>query len=193
MDQLIKPAIGITCGDLNGIGTELIIKTFSDSRILDQCTPVIFSSNKLINFYRKASPEINFNYQSTRELNRLNNKQVNVYNCWEEEIAINPGILNDTGGKYAVRSLFASVHALKDGQIAGLVTAPIHKKNTYSTDFNFTGHTPFLQHFFVAPDVVMMLCAANFRVALATEHIPIVEVAGNITKEKILKKLNILN
>jgi 4-hydroxythreonine-4-phosphate dehydrogenase len=193
MDQLIKPAIGITCGDLNGIGTELIIKTFSDSRILDQCTPVIFSSNKLINFYRKASPEINFNYQSTRELNRLNNKQVNVYNCWEEEVAINPGILNDTGGKYAVRSLYAAVHALKDGQIAGLVTAPIHKKNTYSTDFNFTGHTPFLQHFFGAPDVVMMLYAANFRMALVTEHIPIVEVAGSITKERIIKKLNILH
>ena len=113
MDQLIKPVIGITCGDLNGIGTELIIKTFSDSRILDQCTPVIFASNKLINFYRKSIPEINFNYQSTKELNRLNNKQVNVYNCWEEEVAINPGNLNDAGGKYAVKSLVRSSPCFK--------------------------------------------------------------------------------
>ena len=193
MEQQIKPVIGITCGDLNGIGTELIIKTFSDSRMLEQCIPVIFSSNKLINFYRKASPEINFNYQSTKELNRLNNKQVNVYNCWEEEVAINPGLLNETGGKYAVKSLIAAAHALKDEQIAGLVTGPIHKKNTNSNDFNFTGHTPFLQHFFGAHDVVMMLCASNFRVALVTDHIPIAEVANSITKENIIKKLNILH
>ena len=81
-------------------------------------------------------------------MNRLNNKQVNVYNCWEEEVAINPGLLNETGGKYAITSLITAAHALKDEQIAGLVTFPFHKKNTNSNDFNFTGHTPFLQHYY---------------------------------------------
>ena len=193
MDQTSRPVIGISCGDLNGIGTELIIKTFSDHRLLEQCTPVIFGSNKLINFYRKSIPEMNFNYQSTRELHRLNNKQVNVYNCWEEEVAITPGQLNNTGGQYAVKSLVAAVYALKEKQIHGLVTAPIHKKNIQSNEFNFVGHTPYLQQMFEATDAVMLLCAGNFRVALVTEHVPLREVAANITKERILKKLGILH
>src|SRR5689334_9729040 len=100
-----KPVIGISCGDLNGIGIELIIKAFSDNRVLDHCTPVIFASNKAINFYRKSIPENSFNYQSTKEFNRINQKQVNLFSCWEEEVAINPGQLSDIGGKYAVLSL----------------------------------------------------------------------------------------
>jgi len=193
MNTATKPNIGISCGDLNGIGIELIIKAFSDMRVLDQCTPVIFASNKVINFYRKSIPDINFNYQSTKELNRLNNKQVNVFNCWEEEVTITPGQLNDTGGNYAIRSLRAAAEALKQNQILGLVTAPIHKKNIQSAEFNFPGHTPFLKSFFSAPDVVMMLCSGDFRVALVTEHIPVRDVAQYITREAILSKLNIIH
>ncbi|PZR29270.1 MAG: 4-hydroxythreonine-4-phosphate dehydrogenase PdxA [Citrobacter freundii] len=187
-----KPVIGISCGDLNGIGLELIIKTFSDSRLLDLCTPVIFASNKVVNFYRKSISEINFNYQSTKEYNRLNNKQVNVFNCWEEEVAINPGQLEDAAGKYAVLSLQTAVAALKQQQIDGLVTAPIHKKNIQSADFNFPGHTPYLKTFFEARDVVMMMCAGNFRVALVTEHVPVKDIAKYITKENIVSKLQII-
>jgi len=193
MNTAIKPNIGITCGDLNGIGIELIIKAFSDLRVMELCTPVIFASNKIINFYRKSIPEVNFNYQSTKELNRLSNKQINVFNCWEEEVTITPGQLNDTGGSYAIKSLQAAVEALKQNQIQGLVTAPIHKKNIQSAGFNFTGHTPFLKSFFSATDVAMMLCSGDFRVALVTEHIPVKEVAQYITRETILSKLNIIH
>jgi 4-hydroxythreonine-4-phosphate dehydrogenase len=193
MTPMSKPNIGISCGDLNGIGIELIIKVFSDNRILDQCTPVIFASNKVVNFYRKSVPEVNFNYQSIRELNRINNKQVNVYNCWEEEVSISPGQLTETGGTYAVKSLRAAVEALKQNHIHGLITAPIHKKNIQSEQFNFTGHTPFLKSFFNVSDVVMMLCSGNFRVGLVTEHLPIKEVAQHITREAVLSKLNILH
>jgi 4-hydroxythreonine-4-phosphate dehydrogenase len=193
MSTPVKPVIGISCGDLNGIGTELIIKTFSDSRILEHCTPVIFASNKLINFYRKSVTELNFNYASTREFNRINHKQVNLFSCWEEEIAINPGLLNDIGGKYAVLSLQTAVAALKQKQIDGLVTAPVHKKNIQSPEFDFTGHTPYLKSMFGVNDVVMMLCAGNFRVGLVTEHIPVSEIAKHITKEKILSKLQIMH
>src|SRR5947208_10989489 len=135
-----KPIIGFTSGDLNGIGIELIIKTLSDNRIFEQCTPVVFASNKSINFYRKSLPEINFSYQAVKDLSRVNIKQVNVFNCWEEEVAINAGTLNETGGKYARLSLRSAVKALKELQIHGLVTAPIHKKNIQSADFNYTGH-----------------------------------------------------
>lgn len=188
-----KPIIGISCGDLNGIGIELIIKTFTDNRVLELCTPVIFASNKVINFYRKSVPEANFNYQSTKETNRLNPKQVNIFNCWEEEVVINPGVMNEIGGKYAVLSLRTAAQALKENIIDGLVTAPIHKKNIQSPEFNFTGHTPFLKDLFGVNDVVMMMCAGNFRVALVTEHVPVSEIAKHITKEAILSKLNIIN
>src|ERR1700741_2703244 len=131
-----KPVIGISCGDLNGIGIELIIKTFSDHRILEQCTPVIYASNKVINFYRKSIPDSNFNYQNSKDYSRINNKQVNVFNCWEEEVGINPGQLNDAAGKYALRSLQTAVAALKQKQIDGRLTAPLHKKNTQPAEFD---------------------------------------------------------
>jgi 4-hydroxythreonine-4-phosphate dehydrogenase len=192
VNQEQRPVIGVSCGDLNGIGLELIIKSFSDNRILEQCTPVIFASNKAVNFYRKTVEDVNFNYQSTRDYSRLNHKQVNVFTCWEEEIAITPGQLTDIGGKYAMLSLQTAVAALKQKQIDGLVTAPIHKKNIQSPEFTHTGHTPFLQASFNAKDVVMMLCAGNFRVALVTEHIPVSEIAGHITREKIVSKLALI-
>lgn len=188
-----KPIIGITCGDINGIGTELIIKTFSDHRILDQCTPVIFASNKLINFYKKAIPDAHFNYQSIKDFTKVNPRQINIYNCWEEEIVINPGQLNDVGGKYAVISLMAAADALKAGHIKGLVTAPIHKKNVQSPDFNYTGHTPFLKDVAGAKDVLMLLYADNIRVALVTEHLPVASVAQQVTKAAILSKLDLLH
>jgi len=193
MTPTTKPIIGITCGDLNGIGTELIIKVFSDSRILELCTPVIFASNKVINFYRKTLPEFNFNWQNIKDLSRLNAKQMNIYNCWEEDVNITPGQLTESGGMYAIKSLQAAVHALKQNHIDGLVTAPIHKKNVQSAEFNYTGHTPFLKSYFGVNDVVMLLFANQFRVALVTEHIPVNEVAAKISKEIITRKLNILN
>ncbi len=188
-----KPIIGFTSGDLNGIGIELIIKTLSDNRIFEQCTPVVFASNKSINFYRKSLPEVNFSYQAVRELSKANSRQVNVFNCWEEEVAINAGTLNETGGKYARLSLQSAVRALKESQIHGLVTAPIHKKNIQAADFNFTGHTPYLQAEFNLNDVVMLMAASNIRVALVTEHVPVKDIASFITKENILSKIHILH
>ncbi len=191
-NQQQKPVIGISIGDLNGIGAEIIIKTFSDHRLLELCTPLIFASNKLINFYRKSTPEMNFNYQTTKEFTRIAHKQINIFNCWEEEIAITPGQLTDIGGSYAVKSLTAAVEALRDKKIQGLVTAPIHKKNTQSPSFDFTGHTPYLQSAFGVNDVVMLMVSDNFRVGLVTEHVPVKDIAKHITREAILSKLNIM-
>ena len=125
-----KPVIGLTCGDINGIGIELLIKTLSDNRILEFCTPVIFANNKVINFYRKGLAAFNINFTSLKDLGRINHKLLNLYNCWEEEVNINPGILNDTGGQYAVKSLVTAAQAMKENKIDGLVTAPLHKNNT---------------------------------------------------------------
>ena len=187
-----KPVIGFTCGDLNGIGIELIIKSLSDNRILELCTPVVFCSSKAINFYKKSIPDSNLNYQNIKEFTRINPKQVNIFNCWEDEVAITPGQLNETGGKYAVISLKAAVEALKENKIHGLVTCPIHKKNTQSADFNYTGHTPFLKAAFNAQDVLMLMVAENMRVALMSEHVPVKEIAQHISKEKLISRLQLL-
>lgn len=189
---LNKPVIGITSGDLNGIGIECIIKTFSDQRILEFCTPVVFASNKAINFYRKGLPEHNLNANIIKDFTKLNHKQLNIFSVWEEEVAITPGTLNETGGKYAVMSLLSAVQALKENKIQALVTAPIHKKNVQSESFPFTGHTPFLQQYFEAKDVLMFMVAANMRVGLVTEHLPVSEVSKHITKEKIISKLRLM-
>ena len=191
--ELQKPVIGFSCGDMNGLGPELIIKTLEDNRILDFCTPVVFLSNKSINFYRKLLPEVNFPFTIIKDLARPNLKQVNVYNCWEEEVAITPGQLNETGGKYAFKSLKAAVEALQNNQVQGLVTAPIHKKNIQSAEFNYSGHTPYLKAAFGADDVVMLLVASNMRVGLVTEHVPVTEIGSHITFDTILRKLQIMN
>ncbi|HZH36587.1 MAG TPA: 4-hydroxythreonine-4-phosphate dehydrogenase PdxA [Flavisolibacter sp.] len=188
-----KPVIGISCGDVNGIGPEVILKTFSDQRILEYCTPVVFASGKLLNFYRKSVPDAHFNYQTIKDFSKLSPKQLNIMSCWEEEIAINPGQLTDIGGMYAVKSLLAAAEALKAGHIQGLVTAPIHKKNVQSEAFSYTGHTPFLKDVGGASDVLMLLYAENIRVALVTEHLPLKEVAGHISREVIISKLQLLN
>jgi 4-hydroxythreonine-4-phosphate dehydrogenase len=187
-----KPVVGITCGDINGIGPEVLIKTLSDTRVLEHCTPVIFASGKLINFYRKSIPDAHFNYQVIKDFTRLSHKQIHVYSCWEEEVAITPGQINDIGGKYAVLSLLAASQALRENHIDGIVTAPIHKKNVLSANFNHTGHTPFFKELAGADDVLMLLYTTNLKVALVTEHIPLKDVAGHITKETILRKLQLL-
>lgn len=188
-----KPVVGISCGDINGIGPEIIIKSLSDSRILDFCIPVIFGNNKVFNYYRKGLTDINFNFSAIRDLSKLNPRQVNLLNVWEEEVPVSPGELNETGGIHAVKSLSAAVQAFNDHHIDALVTAPVHKKNVHSEAFPYTGHTPFLKAFFNVPDVLMLMVAGNFRVALVTEHLPVKDVAAAISRQGIFNKLSILN
>lgn len=187
-----KPIIGITTGDLNGIGLEIIIKIFSDNRMLDLCTPVIFTSNKAINYYRRIVEDHPFNFASFKHFDQINTKQVNVFNCWEEEVNMTPGALTEVGGKYALRSLMVATQCLKDGQIDAIVTAPMHKKNTHTADFPYTGHTPYFKEKFEAKDVVMMLYNDTFKVALVTEHMPLSEVAASITADRIIQKAQLI-
>lgn len=188
-----KPIVGITCGDLNGIGPEIIIKTLSDLRINDFCVPVVFANNRVFNFYRKELPDYNLNFTIVKDFSRLNPKQLNILNCWNEEVEIKPGELNANGGAYAVKSLLSAAEALKSQSIDILVTAPIHKKNVHSETFPYTGHTPFLQQFFGQKDVLMLMTAGSFRVGLVTEHVPVKEIAGHLTRMGILSKILLMN
>ncbi|MFN9710631.1 MAG: 4-hydroxythreonine-4-phosphate dehydrogenase PdxA, partial [Bacteroidota bacterium] len=190
--QTQKPVIGFSCGDINGIGPEVIIKTLMDSRITELCTPVVFASNKLINFYKKSIADCGLNYQSIKEWDKINPKMVNVFQCWEEDTEITPGQLNETGGKYGIKSLIAACQALKENKIHALVTAPIHKKNVKTEQFPYTGHTPFLKNFFQAQDVLMFMISENMHVGLLTEHIAVNEISGNLKKENIFSKLKLM-
>lgn len=192
MSDQKRPVVGISVGDLNGIGIEIIIKTFSDSRILELCTPVVFASNKVINFYKKSIPELTLNYSNIKEISKANPKQLNIFSVWEEDVEIQPGQMTETGGKYGVKSLQAAVKALKEKTIDALVTAPLNKFTMQSSEFNFTGHTPFLKEAFQADDVLMLMIAENMKVALLTEHLAIMDVAKNISKEQIIKKIQLL-
>ncbi|MEY2595480.1 MAG: 4-hydroxythreonine-4-phosphate dehydrogenase PdxA, partial [Bacteroidota bacterium] len=192
MSEQKRPVVGISVGDLNGIGIEIIIKTFSDSRILELCTPVVFASNKVINFYKKSIPELTLNYSNIKEISKANPKQLNIFTVWEEEVEIQPGQMTETGGKYGVKSLQAAVKALKEKSIDALVTAPLNKFTMQSSEFNFTGHTPFLKEAFQADDVLMLMISENMKVALLTEHLAIMDVAKNISKEQIIKKIQLL-
>jgi 4-phospho-D-threonate 3-dehydrogenase / 4-phospho-D-erythronate 3-dehydrogenase len=186
-----KPIVGFTTGDVNGIGLETIVKVLMDNRIFDLCTPVLFASNKVVNFYRKGITEHHFNFNNIKDFQKLSDKQINIYTCWDEEVNITPGELNEIGGQYAITSLVKAVEAAKNGDIDILVTAPIHKKNVQSAQFSFSGHTPYLQHIF-GTQVLMLMTAVNLKVALVTEHVPVKEVHTFITKEGIYSKLQLL-
>jgi 4-hydroxythreonine-4-phosphate dehydrogenase len=191
---IIKPKIGITTGDINGVGIELIIKTFTENHLFELCTPIVFASNKVINFYKNLMPkEFNIQYAGTKDLNQLSGKGVQVFNCWEEEVNVTPGQINETGGKYGVRSLMVATQCLKDGQLQGLVTNPIHKHNAQTADFKHSGHTPFLKEKFALKDVAMIMCNDSLKVALLSEHIPISEVSKHITTDNIISKVKIIH
>jgi len=187
------PVVGISVGDINGIGVEVVIKALSDKRIMQFCRPVIFASNKTINFYRKSIADSSFQFQPIREIAKLSESTVYIYNCWEEEVNITPGQLNELGGIYAKKSLLAATEALKQGQIDALITAPLHKSNVYADDFPFSGHTPFLRSSFDAADVVMLMVSPNMRVGLVTEHVPLQEVSGHLSVDAIISKLRIID
>lgn len=187
-----KPIVGITCGDLNGIGLELIIEILSEPAMLNHCIPVIFCSSKVINYYKKSLEAHSFNYTNIKNFNQLNPKQINIFNCWEEEVPLNPGTLTDEGGKYAVRSLEVATQCLKDGDIDVMVTAPIHKANTQTPHFDFVGHTPYLQSFFQTKDILMILYEYDFRVTLMSEHVPLQEVPKLITGQRVMEKLELI-
>lgn len=187
-----KPFIGITCGDINGIGPEIIIKTLGDAKVSEFCTPIIFASNKIFNYYKKVLANTTFNYQIIPNIEAIKPETVNIINVWQEDIEIKPGEENETGGKYAILSLLAASDALKKGKIQAMITAPLNKNNVQSNEFQYTGHTPFLRDYFDSKGAIMLMCSAVMKIALLTEHVPVKDISQFVTKENILSKIKIL-
>ncbi|MDX5347623.1 MAG: 4-hydroxythreonine-4-phosphate dehydrogenase PdxA [Hymenobacteraceae bacterium] len=190
--QKAKIRLGISLGDFNGIGPEVIIKTFSDNRLLNFCTPVIYGSTGIIGKYRKLLNAEHFNYQAVASAENLQYKRINIINCWEDDFAITPGKPMPESGQGALKSLQKAAEDLKAGLIDAIVTAPIDKNNIQSEAFAFPGHTEFFTSYFGAPDSLMLLVGGSLRVATLTGHIAIKEVAAAITPERLEQKLNIL-
>ena len=192
-DQEGKLKIGITCGDVNGIGMEVIMKTFLDNRMHQVCTPVIYASNKMVSLQRKQLNLTEFNYNTVRSSNDIILRKTNVINCWEEEIPVEYGKSTELSGKYALRSIQAAVNDLKEKKIDALVTAPINKHNIQSAEFKFPGHTEYFASVFNAPDHLMFLVSDNLRVATVSGHVPIKNLSTDISIDKIMSKLRLMN
>ena len=187
-----KLKIGITLGDYNGIGPEVIIKTLADARLLNYCTPVIYGSGAIINKTRKLLNVENFSFQQIRHLAELDGKRVNVLNCCDDEHELSLGTPTPQSGKAAWQSIQAASADLKAGQLDGIVTAPIDKDNIQSAEFTFPGHTEFFTSYFEAPESLMFLVSDQLRVATVTGHLPVKEVAGKLTSLLLVQKLTIL-
>ncbi len=183
--------VGISIGDLNGIGGEIILKSFEDTRMLELCTPVIFANVKILS-YLKKNLELSTNLHGIDKIDQAITGKINVLNVWREGVNIEFGKTDENVGKYAVKSFVEATKALKSGDIDVLVTAPINKSNIQSEEFSFPGHTDYLDQE-LEGDALMLMVQDSLRVGLLTDHVPINEVAKHLTEVLIHKKIKTIN
>ncbi|MTI33598.1 4-hydroxythreonine-4-phosphate dehydrogenase PdxA [Xanthovirga aplysinae] len=187
-----KPLIGITLGDFNGIGPEVIIKALSDNRIMKLATPIIYGSSKILSYYRKALKINDFNYNTIRSIENINPKKANVINCWEDTYEIHPGSEEEIAGKCAFLALERATADLQAGLIDGIVTAPINKNNIQNESFKFPGHTEYLTKKFKAEDSLMLMVGEDLRIGVVTGHVPLKDVSKKIHSALLLKKIQLM-
>lgn len=188
-----KIRVGISHGDINGISYEVIIKALMDNKILELCTPIVYGSPKVGAYHRKALNINNFSFNNIKAAGEANPKRVNIIDCLDENIRVELCKSTVIAGEASLKSMEAAIVDLKQGLIDVLVTGPINKHNIQSDKFPFRGHTEYLADQFGASDVVMLMVSNIMRVAVATGHVPLVEVPGLLSVEMILGKLRLLN
>lgn len=188
-----KPVVGITQGDGNGIGYEVIIKALADARILESFTPVIYGSSKIYGFYRRQIHDIEpADTNVISSARDAHPRRINIVNCLPDNVYVEPGQATPESAKAAIRSLEAAVRDIKEGHIDVLVTAPINKRAMVNEGFGYTGHTEYLQKVFGCSDVAMVMVSEALKVGVVTGHIPLKDVAASLTTEKILGKLRLI-
>ncbi|WP_299709866.1 4-hydroxythreonine-4-phosphate dehydrogenase PdxA [uncultured Tenacibaculum sp.] len=191
MEKTNKIIVGISIGDINGIGIEIILKTFEDKRMLEFCTPVIFGSNKVISFHKKAL-NLNNSIHGIQSFDKIVHGKINLLNIWKEDVKVDIGKTTPDGGKYALKSLAETVKALKNEDIDVLLTAPINKENIQSKEFNFPGHTEFLENELEGESLMILMCG-DLRIGLITGHVAVSQISELITPELIKKKVEIMH
>lgn len=187
MQESEKIKLGISIGDLNGIGCEVVLKTFEDARMLDFCTPIIFASNKVISF-QKNELGLEINYNGIQEASKALDGKINVLNVWKDAPEITFGEATAQGGEYALKSLVAAVDALKKDEIDVLVTAPINKNNIQTKDFNFPGHTDYLAKE-LEGESLMFMVTDSLKVGLLTDHVAVKDAPAAITSKLVKSKI----
>ncbi|MDR2847943.1 MAG: 4-hydroxythreonine-4-phosphate dehydrogenase PdxA, partial [Bacteroidales bacterium] len=193
MKEKVKLRIGITQGDINGIGCEVVLKTLSDARILELCTPVLYSSPKIIAYYRKALNLTTLNTVAIRSAAETQEEKINVVNCLNDEVHVDIGKSTEMGGQAALASLQAAVKDMQGNYLDAMVTAPINKHNIQSEQFKFPGHTEYLQSAFGNGQALMLMVSDNLRIGMLTGHIPLANVSKAVTKSKIVDTLKLLD
>lgn len=188
-----KIKIGITHGDINGVSYEIMIKTLSNQRILDFCTPIIYGSPKVLAYYRKAFNSHNPNPVLINSIKEVNHRKMYIINCISDNVKVEMGKSTTEAGTYAIQALEKAMEDLKFGELDAIVTAPVNKTNLQAAGFKYAGHTEFLAKEFNAKEHLMLLISEQLRVGVVTGHIPIADVPKTITKELILNKLKVLN
>ncbi len=191
-EKSFLPKIGITCGDINGVGLEVIIKTFSDNRMLQCCIPIIYCNVKSATQYRKNVHIPEFGFHQIKQISEVSNKHVNLLNVYDKEVNYQPGIATPEAGALALESINTAINDMKRGFIDALVTAPINKDNIRSESFRFAGHTEYLAQQFNAPEHLMFLVSEHLKIGTVTGHVPIQQVASLLSIEKIFKKAKIM-
>ncbi|WP_297508132.1 4-hydroxythreonine-4-phosphate dehydrogenase PdxA [Flavobacterium sp.] len=179
--------VGISIGDLNGIGPEVVLKTFEDTRMLELCTPVIFANVKVLSFIKKTMNS-ELPLHGIDRMDQMIVGKVNVFNVWKEAVDLNFGQLDDAVGKYAIKSFVAATQALKNKEIDTLVTAPINKYSIQSDEFSFPGHTDYLDKE-LNGDALMLMVHDQLRVGLLTDHVPVNEVSKQLTEARVIQKI----
>ena len=192
-DSLLDIKVGISIGDINGIGPEVVLKALMDNRILSNCTPIIYGSTNLMKHFRKDIQGEEMTFNSCKDASEARNKKINVVQVWDTDPEILYGKANETGGKYAFLSLEAATKDLSSNKIDVLVTAPISKETISKAGFQFPGHTEYLADMAGQKDALMMMVAGDLRVALVTSHVALADVSGALTREGILDKIEVLN
>lgn len=187
-DRTQKIKIAISIGDYNGIGVEVILKSLKEKEITDFFTPIIFASTKLMSYQKERLNLERLNFQGIQDASQAVDGKINIVNLWKDTIDVHYGKVEKTAGEHAYQSLYAAAKAVKDGFADVLVTAPINKDNIQSEAFNFPGHTEFLGELW-GGNPLMFLVAEKIKVGLVTQHIPIREVAEQITKKAVHQKI----
>jgi len=184
---------GISHGDINGIGYEVIIKALSDPTIIEICTPLVYGSPKVAAYHRKALNVNNFSFNSIRVAEEAHLKKANMINCLDDNIRVELGKSTPQGGEAALISLERAVDDLKNGKIDVLITAPIDKQNVQSDSFKFKGHTDYLKSVAGVGEVLMFMISENMRIGMATDHVPLNKVSEMITVDLLLSKIKLMN
>lgn len=189
----MKYKIGITQGDINGVGYEVLLKALTDTHILEKCTPIVYGSAKAAAFHKKTFAIESYTISVSRSIDDINPNKINIINTSNEEPKVDFGIPSDESGMSAFTALEAATADLISHKLDALVTCPINKATIQNDKFRFPGHTEYLESKADSRTSLMMLCCENLRVALVTNHLPVANIAGNITTDAILTKLTILN